>query len=44
MDWRAVLVFIDEGASFLVLEMVCAEAAELISKNLRIPTIGIGAG
>ncbi|CDJ42273.1 3-methyl-2-oxobutanoate hydroxymethyltransferase, putative [Eimeria tenella] len=34
----------EAGASFLVLEMVCAEAAELISRNLRIPTIGIGAG
>ncbi|CDJ58111.1 3-methyl-2-oxobutanoate hydroxymethyltransferase, putative [Eimeria maxima] len=32
------------GASLIVLEMVCAEAAELISKTLRIPTIGIGAG
>ncbi|CDJ50720.1 3-methyl-2-oxobutanoate hydroxymethyltransferase, putative [Eimeria brunetti] len=32
------------GASLIVLEMVCAETAELISKSLRIPTIGIGAG
>ncbi|KAL8435725.1 hypothetical protein ACSSS7_002262 [Eimeria intestinalis] len=32
------------GASLLILEMVCAEAAQLISENLRIPTIGIGAG
>ncbi|KAL8426514.1 hypothetical protein Efla_004879 [Eimeria flavescens] len=34
----------EAGASLLVLEMVCAEAAQLISENLRIPTIGIGAG
>ncbi|KAL8275063.1 hypothetical protein Esti_000942 [Eimeria stiedai] len=34
----------EAGASLLILEMVCAEAAQLISENLRIPTIGIGAG
>lgn len=38
------VVLIHVGASLIVLEMVCAEAAELISKTLRIPTIGIGAG
>ncbi|KAL8444217.1 hypothetical protein Emed_006338 [Eimeria media] len=34
----------EAGASLLILEMVCAEAAQLITENLRIPTIGIGAG
>ncbi|XP_026194453.1 uncharacterized protein LOC34622586 [Cyclospora cayetanensis] len=34
----------DAGAAMLVLEMVCTEAAEHISRSLRIPTIGIGAG
>lgn len=32
------------GAFMLVLEMVPEEAAEFITKNLNIPTIGIGAG
>ena len=32
------------GAFSIVLEMVTAEAAEIITKNLSIPTIGIGSG
>jgi len=32
------------GAFGIVLEMVTAEAAEIITKNLSIPTIGIGSG
>ncbi|MBQ2871083.1 3-methyl-2-oxobutanoate hydroxymethyltransferase [bacterium] len=32
------------GAFMLVLEMVPSEAAEFITKNINIPTIGIGAG
>ena len=34
----------DAGAFMLVLEMVPAQAAEYITKNIDIPTIGIGAG
>jgi len=34
----------EAGAFSIVLEMVTSEAAELISRSLRIPTIGIGAG
>jgi len=34
----------EAGAFMLVLEMVPAEAAEFITKNISIPTIGIGAG
>jgi len=34
----------EAGAFALVLEMIPAELAELVSKKLRIPTIGIGAG
>jgi 3-methyl-2-oxobutanoate hydroxymethyltransferase len=32
------------GAFSIVLEMVTTEAAEIITKNLSIPTIGIGSG
>ena len=32
------------GAFALVLEMMPSESAEFITKNLKIPTIGIGAG
>ncbi len=34
----------EAGAFMLVLEMVPAEVAEFITKNINIPTIGIGAG
>lgn len=34
----------EAGAFMLVLEMVPSEAAEFITKNINIPTIGIGAG
>lgn len=34
----------DAGAFMLVLEMVPQEAAEFITQNINIPTIGIGAG
>jgi 3-methyl-2-oxobutanoate hydroxymethyltransferase len=34
----------DAGAFAVVLEMVPAEAAERVTKELRIPTIGVGAG
>ncbi len=34
----------DAGAFAVVLELLPAESAEYITKNLRIPTIGIGAG
>jgi 3-methyl-2-oxobutanoate hydroxymethyltransferase len=34
----------DAGAFAVVLEMVTAEAAERVTKELRIPTIGVGAG
>ncbi len=34
----------EAGAFMLVLEMVPAQAAEFITKNINIPTIGIGAG
>lgn len=34
----------DAGAFAVVLEMVTAEAAELVTAELRIPTIGVGAG
>lgn len=34
----------EAGAFMLVLEMVPAEVAEYITKNINIPTIGIGAG
>ena len=34
----------DSGAFSIVLEMVTDQVAELISKNIDIPTIGIGSG
>jgi 3-methyl-2-oxobutanoate hydroxymethyltransferase len=34
----------DAGAFAVVLEMVTSEAAERVTKELRIPTIGVGAG
>lgn len=34
----------DAGAFAVVLEMVTAEAAERVTRELRIPTIGVGAG
>ncbi len=34
----------EAGAFYIVLEMVPKESAEYISKNLKMPTIGIGAG
>jgi len=34
----------DAGAFSVVIEFVTAEAAQLITKNLKMPTIGIGAG
>jgi len=42
--WEDAKILRDAGASFIVLECVPDRMATLISKNLGIPTIGIGSG
>ena len=44
MELKKIILAEEAGAFAVVLELLPAESAEYITNNLRIPTIGIGAG